>query len=50
MSICTFLESQSFSVSSVAQALPELPEDVLRVHADAVQWSSMAQHHSAYYG
>lgn len=32
-----------------AQALPELPEDVLRVHADAVQRSGLAQHHPPHY-
>lgn len=32
-----------------AKALPELPEDVLRFHADAVQRSGLAQHHPAYY-
>lgn len=36
------------SVVSV-QALPELPEDVLCFHADAVQRASLAQHHSPYY-
>ena len=26
------------------QAFPQLPEDVLCVHADVVQWSGLAQH------
>lgn len=34
----------------LAQALPELPEDVLRVHADAVQRPGLAQHHPAHHG
>lgn len=34
---------QVFS-SPLLQAFPQLPEDVLRVHADAVQRPSLAQH------
>lgn len=30
------------------QALPQLPEDVLRFHADAVQRAGLAQHHPPY--
>ena len=38
---------ESFSAFSLvaAQALPELPEDVLRVYADAVQRTGLAEHH-----
>ncbi len=32
-------------LSSPLQALPQLSEDVLRIHADVVQRSSLAQHH-----
>lgn len=49
---CTWPKAEwmngEFSVVSV-QALPELPEDVLRFHADAVQRAGLAQHHSPYY-
>lgn len=40
--------TEVLSAASV-QALPQLPEDVLRFHADAVQRASLAQHHPPYY-
>lgn len=40
--------SEFLSAASV-QALPQLPEDVLRFHADAVQRAGLAQHHPPYY-
>lgn len=39
-----------FFVFSLQKALPELSEDVLRLHADVSQWTSVAQHHSAHHG
>ncbi len=35
----------NISSSSLLQAFPQLSEDVLRVHADVVQRSGLAQHH-----
>lgn len=32
------------------KAVPELSEDVLRVHADVGQRTGVAQHHSAHHG
>lgn len=35
--------------SCVAQALPQLPKDVLCIHADVVQWPCMAEHSTVDY-
>lgn len=39
------LFSRKNALLLLLQAFPQLPEDVLRLHADAVQRSSLAQHH-----
>lgn len=39
-----FLEQSAFISFGCFQAFPELPEDVLRVHADVVQRSCLAQY------